>query len=270
MSRAIKQDKTRYESEILHDLRYYHNYLSFALCGRIWLKHPEFESLTIKNDTNPRDGWLDMEVIEFHLKVMLPKIQAEHGVTQKIKLMSLRTTQHLFFDVYKFNSMKPLVKNCYTDESIDYLLLPVLDNGHYYSIIIDQKSKLFYLMDSGGSGSRLANTMMERFTRRTMSKKIYTAVSVAVQKQKDTNSCGIFTISNTISFVKWLSSNEFELQIPEIDVILMRQQIRNEILSFSDCILNICPRCITVAVDASFTCYVCSRNMHIECSQALT
>lgn len=275
ISRATSTVIERHNCGVLKCLNYYKNFLSFVKCGKMWLKFSEFESIQMRcheesnyPDQLTNNGWLDIEVVEYYLKLMIPVLKNEHNISQSISLLSLRNTQHLFYDIKMYNQLSEKARQKYNDRSSNYLIIPVLAPGHYFLIIIDNQQQIFYYLDSGpnNGNERTARTLKNRYVDRTSSKLKLKVVAVKVQSQDDVTSCGIFVIHFAISFVKSLGTGVTSItDIPLIgDKMQKREEIMQNILNFSDNITEICPKCYKTAHN-SVTCLFCKRNMHNEC-----
>lgn len=270
INRALSSDNARHESGILKQHQYYKGFFSFVRYGNVWLKYNEFESLGVPNPRLFKSGWIDMELIEFYLRLKLPIFKTEHNVKSSTQILSLRNTQHLFFNPALFSKIKPSIQDKFKDSSTNYLIMPVLKPNHYFAIIIDQVNRKFYFMDSGSDNGneRTAKSLMNRYVNRTKTDIQYEAIAVKVQEQGDTNSCGLFAIHNILWAIVSLASQN-KIVIPNIgDKNRKRQEMMEEILQLSDNITNICPKCYKEA-DPSIICIYCQKNVHDECSKVV-
>lgn len=270
--RAVTTNNNRYDCGVLKNLDYYEGFLSFVKFNNMWLKYSEFKSITMSSNGKGYDGWLDMEVVDYYLKLKMSQTIKALNIEQGIKLLSLRNTQHLFFDPAKFKSLPKKSKKPYEDTTTQYLMMPVLSPGHYFTVIIDNKNRIFYYLDSGASNgnSRVAKTMMTRFRDRT-SRLDFETVALKVQSQEDSYSCGIFSSHFVIAFIDHIASGTTEIKIPPItDKEQKRIEMRNDILKLSDDITNICPKCYKHAESSCSSCSFCQRKLHGSCIEGST
>lgn len=272
----IEQAKARpmstYKSGVLRCLDYYNGFLVFVRTGKMTLKYSEFISLKFEKDRkhDPQNGWLDLELIEFYLRLMMPLLTS--GITTKIKLMSLRTNQILFGDgeiSEQWKHIKQKTKDAYTSNKDGILIMPILLSGHFLLVVVNNTNNTMYYLDSmhPGGSKRNAESLRRKFIKRTSSTVNYEIVYPKVQQQQDFCSCGVFTIRNSLSMIKWLANPTVALEIPHItDVLEERESIMDDILNLSDDVTKTCPKCYKDAIENDVkTCQYCQRNMHRSC-----
>lgn len=81
------------KSGILHCLSYYKNFIMFIKTKDMTLKFKEFISIKkADQDNHHNEEWLDMEVVEYYLRLIIPRIKPKLNLKQNIKLMSLRNS----------------------------------------------------------------------------------------------------------------------------------------------------------------------------------
>lgn len=278
IQRATTTNLDRYGCGVLKNLKYYRGFLHFVKCGNMWLKFSEFSTIFLPRKHQEEHqsrvnlsflekvptGWLDMEACEFFIKLMM-KTKIGESKNVSVKLLSMRNTQHLFYDLEKFNQLSEKAKQHYNDTTTEYLLMPVLSPGHYFLVVICNKDNTFYYMDSGAG--RDAKALMSRFIKRTGREQNMTFMAPDVQSQNDGNSCGVFMLHFVVSILEGLKTGQtdFDMEIID-DKIGKRDEIMQQILELSDNILQYCPKC-NKEVQGEFVCYSCKKHIHQICAR---
>lgn len=263
IERANAMDDDLYPCGVLKYAQYYKEHYSFIKAGKLWLQYSAYSSIIIEDERDIKSGWLDMELLEFYLRLMLPIKLQEFNIEESVQIMSLRSTQQLFFEPSAFKKLKTSTKEKFGDVKTRFLVMPVLNSNHYYVAIVDNKLKTFYYLNSQPTNERIVKTLNERFTKRTNREVSYKAVAVEVQIQRDTRSCGIHTAHNAIHAV--ISFSKGCLHIPNIeDTCQKREQMMDEMMRYADNIRNICPKCNNEA-ENTIVCRFCKRNLHQKC-----
>lgn len=232
--------------------------MSFLHADNHWVCYQSYQSIEYPK-------WLELDFIEFYLRLMIPLIIQNHKLTKIVKLLSLRDTQHFFLQPKMLNQNQ---RGQFNDKTTDLLILPWLTpNRHYVLIIIDNAKKKFYYFDSDApqDSDRVAKRRMEQFCRQS-GRDALEVCTPSVQQQDDGHSCGVFTVNNVLSFLIWTRDETLPLEFENINPNLYRIKLHKDVMDLSDDVRAYCPKCVHLVTETNAAmCLVCNKKMHNKC-----